>query len=116
MPMKRSLLVGFGLACASFSIAVHAGAGTTPADTLVDSVLKAYGGKAALAKVTSYSMEGTVASVMRGNGALVRTFARPDRLKIALDYLNHPEKRLLDGRKGWRSDGEGTYSPPTGSS
>lgn len=78
---------------------------------LIDSVIAAYGGKAALAKVKAYRMEGTVVSVMRGNGALVRTFARPDRLKITLDYPDHPEARILDGSRGWRSDGKGNMSP-----
>jgi len=83
-------------------------------DALVDSVLAAYGGKAALDKVKAYRMEGTVSSVMRGNGALVRAFARPDRLKITLDYPNHPETRILDGSKGWRSDGKGNIAPADG--
>jgi hypothetical protein len=86
---------------------------TNPA-ALIERVLGAYGGKAALAKVKAYRMEGTVTSVMRGNGALVRTFARPDRLKITLDYPNHPEARILDGGKGWRSDGTGNMAPAEG--
>ena len=81
---------------------------------LVDSVLAAYGGKAALDKVKAYRMEGSVSSVMRGSGALVRTFARPDRLKITLDYPNHPETRILDGSKGWRSDGKGNMDAAEG--
>jgi hypothetical protein len=83
-------------------------------DAIIDGVLAAYGGKAALGKVKAYRMEGTVSSVMRGNGALVRTFARPDRLKTTLDYPNHPEARILDGGKGWRSDGAGNMSPADG--
>jgi len=83
-------------------------------NALIDGVLAAYGGKAALDKVKAYRMEGTVASVMRGSGALVRTFARPERLKITLDYPNHPEERVLDGGKGWRSDERGTMSPVDG--
>jgi hypothetical protein len=81
---------------------------------LIDSVLAAYGGKAALEKVKAYRMEGSVSSVMRGTGALVRTFARPDRLKITLDYPNHPEARILDGGKGWRSDGKGNMDAAEG--
>jgi len=83
-------------------------------DALVDGVLAAYGGKAALDKVKAYRMEGSVASVMRGNGALARTFARPDRLRITLDYPNHPEARILDGARGWRSDGQGNMPPAEG--
>ena len=83
-------------------------------DVIIDRVLAAYGGKAALDRVKAYRMEGTVASVMRGSGALVRTFARPERLKITLDYPNHPESRILDGRKGWRSDGKGNMAAAEG--
>jgi len=83
-------------------------------DAIIDSVLAAYGGKAALGKVKAYRMEGSVSSVMRGNGALVRTFARPGRLKIALDYPNYPETRILDGAKGWRSDGKGNMAVAEG--
>jgi hypothetical protein len=81
---------------------------------LVDRVLAAYGGKAALDKVKAYRMEGSVSSVMRGTGALMRTFARPDRLRITLDYPNHPETRILDGGKGWRSDGKGNMGAAEG--
>lgn len=81
---------------------------------LIDTVLAAYGGKAALDTVKAYRMEGSVSSVMRGAGALVRTFARPDRLKITLDYPNHPEARILDGGKGWRSDGRGNMPAAEG--
>lgn len=83
-------------------------------DVLIDSVLAAYGGTAALAKVAGYRMEGTVASRMSGSGAMVRSFARPDRLKITLDYPGRPEVRILDGRSGWRSDGAGNLAAATG--
>lgn len=84
--------------------AAAAGAQT---DVLVDTVLKTYGGAKALAKVRAYRMEGTVTSVMRGTGAMVRTFGRPDRLKIVLDYPGRLETRILDGDRGWRSDADG---------
>lgn len=111
--MKRIILVCC-LACTLLPFAEQVTAGTTSADTLVDSILKAYGGQAALAQVKAYRMEGSVASVMRGRGALVRTFARPRRLKITLDYPGHPEARILDGDRGWRSDGKGNLAPADG--
>src|SRR5512143_2412952 len=73
------------------------------ADALIDRVLEAHGGKAALAKVRAYRMEGKINSVMQGKGSFVRTFARPDRLRVFLDYPGRPETRILDGTKGWRS-------------
>jgi hypothetical protein len=80
---------------------------TRELDALLDRVLAAYGGKEALARVRSYRMEGTVTSTMRGTGPFVRLFARPDRLRVNLDYPGHPETRILDGSVGWRSDGKG---------
>jgi len=102
------------LACLLAVPALAAAPAATSPDALIARVFEAYGGRAALAKVVSYRMEGSVASVMRGNGALTRTFARPDRLKIALDYPSHPESRILDGKKGWRSDGKGNMTPAEG--
>ena len=84
------------------------------ADALIDRVLAAHGGKAALAKVKAYRMEGTIASRMQGTGPFVRTFARPDRLRVVLDYPGRPETRILDGSKGWRSDGSGKIAPVDG--
>ncbi len=83
-------------------------------DAVIDRVFAAYGGRTALEKVKAYRMEGSVASKMRGDGALVRTFARPGRLKTALDYPNHPEIRILDGGKGWRSEADGKMPPAEG--
>lgn len=110
---RRIAAAVFALALAA-PAGVRAAPGPGPAGALVDAVLEAYGGRAALAGVKAYRMEGTVGSVMRGTGALVRTFARPDRLKIALDYPGHPETRILDGAQGWRSDGKGNLLPAEG--
>jgi hypothetical protein len=84
------------------------------ADALIDRVLAAHGGKAALAKVKAYRMEGTIASRMQGTGPFVRLFARPGRLRVVLDYPGRPETRVLDGSKGWRSDEKGTLAPVEG--
>lgn len=81
------------------------------ADALIDRVLEAQGGKAALARVRSYRMEGRIVSVMQGSGALVRTFERPERLRVFLDYPGHPETRILDGARGWRSGGQERLAP-----
>ena len=114
MSMKKHLAVLLVLAFALTPAAARCAEAVHPAGAVIDSVLKAYGGAAALDKVKAYRMEGSVSSVMRGTGALVRTFARPDRLKISLDYPNHPETRILDGGKGWRSDGQGGMSTVDG--
>jgi hypothetical protein len=111
----RVLLALLALCACAPAAPLRAAAAAAPGlGALIDTTLAAYGGAAALEKVKAYRMEGTVSSVMRGTGALVRTFARPDRLKIALDYPNHPETRILDGGKGWRSDGKGNMAPVEG--
>lgn len=81
------------------------------ADALIERVLEAHGGKAALAKVRSYRMEGKITSVMQGPGPFVRTFARPGRLRVVLEYPERPETRILDGSKGWRSGGQEKLAP-----
>ena len=48
---------------------------------------------------------------MQGTGPFVRTFARPDRLRVFLDYPGRPETRILDGAKGWRSGGQEQLAP-----
>lgn len=94
-----SLLLAAFLCVPAASPLRAAGPGVKRPDVLIDSVLAAYGGTAALAKVAGYRMEGTVASRMSGSGAMVRSFARPDRLKITLDYPGRREVRILDGGK-----------------
>jgi len=113
--MKRiPIVLAICLVLASTASLRAAEPNVTSPNALIDRVLAAYGGKAALSKVKAYRMEGSVASVMRGNGPLVRLFARPARLKITLDYPGHLEVRILDGDKGWRSDGKGNLSPVDG--
>ena len=76
-------------------------------DPLIDRVLSAYGGEN-LDAVKAYRMEGTVKAKMRQtNGKMVRLFERPDRLFVDLAYSSNPERRYLDGEKGWRTDPEG---------
>ncbi|HEY6000223.1 MAG TPA: hypothetical protein VI078_13120 [bacterium] len=98
-------------ASAVLLLALAGAARAGEADALIDRVLEAHGGKAALAKVRSYRMEGRITSVMQGTGSFVRTFARPDRLRVVLDYPGRPETRILDGARGWRSGGEGHLAP-----
>jgi hypothetical protein len=117
--MKRiaMMILPMFAACAFLASVVPLRAGEPAVanpNALIDRVLAAYGGKAALEKVKAYRMEGSVLSVMRGSGPMVRLFARPARLKITLDYPEHLEVRILDGDKGWRSDGKGNLSPVDG--
>jgi len=46
-----------------------------------------------------------------GTGPFVRTFARPDRLRVFLDYPGTRRPAILDGAKGWRSGGRERLAP-----
>lgn len=81
---------------------------------VVKKTLEAYGGEAALAKVVAVRSTGKVASEMRkgAQGTMVRTFARPRRLRVELGYPNEAaEVRVLDGARGWRHGAE-VKGPP----
>lgn len=80
----------------------------------VKRTLDAYGGEAALKKVVAVRERGKVASTMRGGaqGPLVRTFARPARLRVEIGYPHEAlEVRILDGARGWRR-GAAVQGPP----
>lgn len=81
----------------------------------IGEVLEVYGGRAALAKVHAYRAEGTLHSIMRDVDAhTVRVFARPNRLKVLIDYPGHPEARVVDGERGWRNEMGSPLEPAEG--
>ncbi|HEY6865695.1 MAG TPA: hypothetical protein VI792_00455 [Candidatus Eisenbacteria bacterium] len=85
------------------------------ARALIGRVLAAYGGRPALAAVTAYRAEGDLFSLRRHESAPVtRLFARPDRLKVLIEYEGAPEARIVDGAKGWRSSPGGELEPASG--
>jgi len=119
MSCGRALRAGALAAALFLGAPGPAGAGDHPgpdgADELVARVLDAYGGLEALAGVAAYRMEGTVSAAMRKSaGDMVRTFARPARLRVELNYPTEPETRILDGRQGWRTDTSGKTGPVEG--
>lgn len=82
--------------------------------SLLKKTLDAYGGEAALSKVTALRATGKVSSAMRtgAQGTMVRVFARPQRLRVEIAYPNEPvEVRVLDGARGWRHGAE-VQGPP----
>jgi hypothetical protein len=80
----------------------------------IEAVLAAYGGRAALAKVTAYRCDGRVAALMHPReGPTTRLFHRPDQLRVELRYAVKPETRIVDGTHGWRGDGD-DVEPATG--
>jgi hypothetical protein len=81
---------------------------------LAEAVVEAYGGRAALEPIRAYRMEGRIAARLRGQeGPMRRLFARPDRLRVELDYPDEPELRIVNGAQGWRSIG-GDPEPVSG--
>src|SRR5215831_3111341 len=73
---------------------------------LIDRVVLAYGGRAALEGVRAYRMEGrVVAAQQKREGPTSRLFERPGRLRVELHYPDRPETRIVDGEHGWRGGG-----------
>jgi len=96
-------------------VALEARAADAPvppgARELVDDVVRAYGGRAALERVTAYRCDGRVVALVHPReGPTTRLFQRPDRLRVELRYPGHPELRIVDGARGWRGDGEDVES------
>jgi hypothetical protein len=72
-------------------------------EALVDAVLDAYGGRAAVRAVRSYRLEGAVAALDRGEtGQLTRIVVAPAALKVLIRYPSASEVRLVDGDTGQR--------------
>jgi hypothetical protein len=95
LPILASLLIAAPAA---------ADAGT---DKIIDRVMEAYGGSA-LEDIRSYRLSGTVTARMRGiEGGMIRTWYRPDKLRVELQYPGNPETRILDGDQGWRTSPQG---------
>jgi len=79
---------------------------------LAESVVRAYGGRAALAGVRSYRMEGRVFSAMRHEDAsVIRVFQRPGRFKSLVEYDDGAEARVVDGDAVWHNAPGGPLEP-----
>ncbi|MBI5444970.1 MAG: hypothetical protein HY900_27640 [Deltaproteobacteria bacterium] len=75
-----------------------------PSD-LVDRVVEAYGGTAALERLGTFRAEGEIQATIQGTaGTFRRDYQRPDRLRVEIRYPTASEVRILDGEKGWRGD------------
>ncbi len=108
MNIKPAHTLCLGLiAVVFFSSCAFNRTGIKPQSTkvLIDSVLKAYGGKKKLAEIAGYRVKGKVYALLSNKKAsTTRTFSRPDRLRVVINYPGTSEIRILDGEKGWRSD------------
>jgi hypothetical protein len=81
---------------------------------LVEKVIEAYGGKAALEKYPVVVQEGEVtAHQSKDVGRVLRIHESPRRLRVTIAYPGGmPEQRILDGARGWRDGREVTGAPP----
>jgi hypothetical protein len=100
-------MMWFGVAFVSLATVVRAEDG----GALVDKMVAAYGGQAALEKITAIQEEGKVEATMRvgSSGPIVRTYARPSKLRIQIgEGPKFTEVRVVNGAKGWRNGQEST--------
>ncbi|WP_169709457.1 hypothetical protein [Deferrisoma camini] len=96
--MMRATVLALALA-----LAVPAWGGGFSA--LLDSVVEAYGGPRAAARLESFRAEAEITARMRGmRGRMVREFLAPDRLRVEITYPRSTEVRVLNGDRGWRGD------------
>ena len=81
---------------------------------LVEKVIEAYGGKAALEKFPVMVQEGEVTAHQASDvGRVLRIHEGPRRLRVTIAYPGGPpEQRILDGARGWRDGREVSGSPP----
>ena len=109
------LIASCSLALAKPTAATKAATAPATPHALIEQVLAAYGGRAALDTVRAYRCEGTVFAMRSHDEApSIRVFARPDRFKILIQYQPTSEVRIVDGAKGWRSSRGDSISPATG--
>lgn len=81
----------------------------------LDQVLAAYGTPEARAAVHSYRMTGTLHATMRqADVKTVRTFARPDSLRVEIAYPDHAEIRIVADTVGWGATPTGDIVPVQG--
>ena len=74
-----------------------------PLKVIVAAMLEAYGGRDAVAGVTSVVAKGTISDLMKGReGLYARYFARPQKLRIEIMPEQGGEVRVLNGAGGWQ--------------
>jgi hypothetical protein len=82
---------------------------------LIENVVGAYGGRAALDRIRSYRMLGRIMAVRQEKeGPMMRLFERPGRLRVELRYPDAAEVRIVNGARGWRSLGDEVPDEVTG--
>lgn len=102
--MNRTIAILVGLAAGLTHPAIAAAQSSAG---LVDAVVEAYGGRAAIGAASAFVQTGEIAPALRGSGTpgrILRAFHRPDRLRVEITYPDRePEVRVLVGDRGWRA-------------
>ena len=77
-----------------------------PLQQKIDALLTAYGGRAALARVTTVAAHGRIDDFLRqSRGGYARAMRRPGDLRIDIMPEQGGEVRILDGDQGWQGSG-----------
>ncbi len=72
---------------------------------LVEKVVQAYGGAAAIERVASVHAQGTIIALVRGShGTYERWLTRSRQLRVQTAYTGSSETRILNGDRTWRSN------------
>ena len=111
-----SVVAAIGLAAGLFAAgAVLAGepqSGQPKIDDVISHVIDAYGGEKALRGVAGFHARGNQWALQSDQPIETeRWFARPDRLRLELNYPDHHETRVTDGDHGWTGDSMTTLRP-----
>lgn len=91
--------------CIFALLATAGSAAAAPADGLIDKVVAAYGGAAALKSMNGLKETGTTLSLRRGvTGSLERFYLHPDRLRVDIHYPGEStESRIVTPTRAWRN-------------
>ena len=78
-----------------------------PLERAVTALLAAYGGREALAGISTIAAHGRIDDFLRGTaGGYARTMRRPGGLRIDIMPEKGGEVRILDGVRGWQGSGD----------
>lgn len=96
------------LAFLAYPATVHAeNSSDSHLSQIVDSMIRAYGGKAEIAKVTTVVAKGTIKDFMKeAEGNYTRYYSRPGKLRIEIMPEQGGEARILNSGRGWRGSPE----------
>lgn len=110
--LQQGIKILFLLICISAVSPLYAAEQTTQTETpatgseLVSLIVKAYGGKEAIAKVHSIQTIGFAKVYQQDNdGPVKHYFQKPFKLRFEGGYHHKPETRILNGAKGWTGVG-----------